>query len=150
MRADGSTIRSIFEQIFLDGGHEGFFPAPRKRSAPRRLLRPEKTIHIPLKDTVFPRPGVGSPAPEPWKLAPRYRLRPILYGVPKMRDECAHVVRNAVPRARALLINARLSLRRGRLEEAEQLLKGIETSLREVDEVYTKCPGGCCAKGGAN
>lgn len=66
-----------------------------------------------------------------------------------MRDACAHTVRNALPRARSLLLNARLSVKLFKIAETEKLLVDIERCLQELDTVFRDCMRGgekCCGE----
>jgi len=67
-----------------------------------------------------------------------------------MKDVCAHIIRNALPRVHSLIMNARVSLRSYKVADAERLLKLAEQSLMEVDRVFSSCPmrnGECCLNG---
>lgn len=64
-----------------------------------------------------------------------------------MRDECAHIVRNAVTKIAALSLSAQHSIRTGKVGEAQASLDGIMHSVKQLDAVFKYCVGEqpCCS-----
>ena len=62
-----------------------------------------------------------------------------------MKDDCAHVVRNAMVQLKAVVETGKTYCKIGRYSAISSwMIPQIERLISELDSVFSNCPGGCC------